>query len=136
MVARGGGYFGGIFKVQHGVTQGNLLSPTIFNVVVYAVLQNWVTVVSVMEGKAEPETEGFGQDIQWMVAYLYAYNRILVLTWATWLQRLFNILMGLFEWVGLRTKMRKTVIMACQPCRTIGGHSMEAYGLRMMGGGS
>ena len=43
MVARAGGYYGTGFKVGRGVTQGNPLSPTIFNVVVDAVVRHWVT---------------------------------------------------------------------------------------------
>ena len=45
MVARAGGYYGTAFKEARGVTQGDPLSPTIFNVVVGAVVRNWVTVV-------------------------------------------------------------------------------------------
>ena len=43
MVARTGGYFGTGFKGERSVTQGNVLSPTIFNVVVDAVVLHWVT---------------------------------------------------------------------------------------------
>ena len=45
MVARAGGYFGTGFKGEMGVTQGDPLSPTIFNVVVDAVVRHWVTLV-------------------------------------------------------------------------------------------
>ena len=38
MVARAGGYYGTSFKVAMGVTQGDPLSPTIFNVMVDAVV--------------------------------------------------------------------------------------------------
>ena len=38
MVARAGGYYSKDFKGERGVTQGDLLSPTIFNVVVDAVV--------------------------------------------------------------------------------------------------
>ena len=38
MVARAGGYYGTKFWVEHRVTQGDLLSPTIFNVVMDAVV--------------------------------------------------------------------------------------------------
>ena len=43
MVARAGGYYGDAFKGARGVTQGDPLSPTIFNVVVDAVVRHWVT---------------------------------------------------------------------------------------------
>ena len=32
----------------------------------------------------------------------------------------------------MRTNVVKMVSMACQPCRVVGGHSAEAYGLRLM----
>ena len=41
--ARGGGYYGEAFKGDRGVTQGDTLSPPIFNVVVDAVVRHWVT---------------------------------------------------------------------------------------------
>ena len=48
MVARAGGYYGNGFKGERGVTQGNQLSPTIFNVVVDAVVRHWVTLAAVV----------------------------------------------------------------------------------------
>ena len=42
MVARARGYYWKAFRGERGVTQGALLSPTIFNVVVDAVVRNWV----------------------------------------------------------------------------------------------
>ena len=59
MVARAGGYYGKGFKGGMGVTQGNLLSPTIFNVVVDAVVRHWVTIaVSEAEKRREPGRRG------------------------------------------------------------------------------
>ena len=43
MVARAGGYYRTGFKGARGVTQGDPLSPTIFNVVVDALVRHWVT---------------------------------------------------------------------------------------------
>ena len=43
MVARAGGYYGTAFQGGRGVTQGDPLSPTIFNVVVDAVVRHRVT---------------------------------------------------------------------------------------------
>ena len=43
LVARAGGYYGEEFKGAWGMTQGDPLSPTIFNVVVDVVVHHWVT---------------------------------------------------------------------------------------------
>ena len=42
MVARAGGYYGEAFKGARGVTQGDPISPTIFNVVVDVVVRHWI----------------------------------------------------------------------------------------------
>ena len=42
MVARAGRYYRKGFKGERGVTQGDPLSPTIFNVVVDAVVRHWL----------------------------------------------------------------------------------------------
>ena len=42
MVARAGGYYGTSFRGERGVTQGEPLSPIIFNVVVDVVVRHWV----------------------------------------------------------------------------------------------
>ena len=59
MVERAGGYYGTGFKGGRGVTQGDLLSPTIFNVVVDAVVRHWVTIaVTEAEKRRERGMEG------------------------------------------------------------------------------
>ena len=45
MVARAGGYYEAAFKGDRGVTQGDPVYPTIFNVVVDVVVRNWVTMM-------------------------------------------------------------------------------------------
>ena len=60
---------------------------------------------------------------------------ILVSTRETRLQWEFDTLADFFDRVGLHTNVAKTASMACQPCHALGGHSVEAYVLRMMGGG-
>ena len=70
MVAREGGYYGTAFKGEQGVTQGDSLSPTIFNVVVDAVVHNWVTSVIVdAEERGELVKEGRHQ-----AALFYSYD--------------------------------------------------------------
>ena len=67
MVASVGRYYGSPFKGYRGVTQGDSLSPTIFNMVVYTVIYHWVPM---MDGE-DTGPEGFGAVI------FYAYDRLL-----------------------------------------------------------
>ena len=45
MVAQAGGYYGAPFRGEIGVTQGDPLSPTIFDMVVDAVVYHWKSLV-------------------------------------------------------------------------------------------
>ena len=59
MVARAGRYYGDAFKGARGVTQGDPLSPTIFNLVVDAVVRHWVTMaLNEAEKRGERGKEG------------------------------------------------------------------------------
>ena len=49
MVGNSGGYFGSPFQGYRGVTQGNPLYPTVFNMVVDTMIRKWVTVVETTE---------------------------------------------------------------------------------------
>ena len=51
MVARTGSYYGKGFKGEQGVTQGDPLSPTIFNVVVDAVVRHWLQLATQEAGR-------------------------------------------------------------------------------------
>ena len=53
-----------------------------------------------------------------------------------WLQGDFGALVAIFDRVGLRTNVRKTVSMACHPCRAGAGNRTEAgYSRRLTGVG-
>ena len=55
----GGGYYGTGFKGERGVTQGDPLSPTIFNLVVDAVVHHWFTMkLEEVEKRGERRKEG------------------------------------------------------------------------------
>ena len=78
-------------------------------------------------------TEGFGPHMQWLAEYFYVDDGLLTSTRETLLQQVFGTLTNLFDHVRLHTNVSKIVIMACHPCRALGGHFEEAYGIRMKG---
>ena len=107
MVARAGGYYRDAFKGAQGVTQGNPLSPTIFNVVVDVMVRHWVTMAL---NKAEKRGER-GKEGRHQASLFYADNSTVASSDSCWLQWAFNALVSLFERVGLRTNVGKTVSM-------------------------
>ena len=76
MVAMAGGYFVRLLKGYRGVTQGDPLYPTIFNVVMDAVIRHWLTVVNTTEAG----TGGLGLAIFDLAAYFYAKNGLIAST--------------------------------------------------------
>ena len=130
MVARAGGYYGTAFGGERGVTQSDPLSPTIFNVLVDAVVRHWLNGV-VEEAEARGET---GREGRHQAALFYAVNGMVVSSDPTWLQGTFTALLGIFDRVGLMTNVRKTVSMVCHLCQAGPGHrTEEAYGRRITG---
>ena len=89
MVARAGGYYGEEFKGAWGMTQGDPLSPTIFNVVVDVVVHHWVTMAL---NEAEKRGGGEGRN---QAALLYADDGMVASSDPRWLQWAFNSLVGL-----------------------------------------
>ena len=67
MVACAGGYYGKMFQGFRGVTQGEPLSPTIFNAVVDAVVCPWAAVAEEREGGKE----GRGREVRHQSILLY-----------------------------------------------------------------
>ena len=105
------------------------MSPTIFNVVVDAIIRHWVTVVT----PTEAGMGGLGLTTIDLEAYLYSDNGLMASTQPERLQRAFDVLNGLFDQVILRTNTAKTVGMVCQLCHIPGGISEEAYARRATG---
>ena len=132
MAARSGGYYGKAFKGARGVTQGDPLSPKIFNMVVDAVVRHW------LEGlQTATEEKGATGRERHFSAVFYANNGMVVPLDPEWLQGAFSALVAIFDRVGLRTNVDKTVSMACHPCRAgTGNWTTEGYRRRLMGDGS
>ena len=113
------------------MTKGNPLSPTIFNVVVDAVVRHWVTgVIADAEERGELGKEGRHQ-----ADLFYAEDGMVASSDPRWLQGALNTLVVLFDRVGLRINFGKTVGMVCHPCQAAGNLSEAAYGRRVTGEG-
>ena len=124
MLERAGSYYGVYFKGYQVLTQGDPLSPTIFNVVVDVVVRHWVEVmVESVEERGERGQEGRHQN-----SLLYTENGMVALSGPRWLQSAFSTLVGLFDRVGLQNNVRKTVGMVCRPCQAEGTQLGAAYG--------
>ena len=81
MVARVGGYYWTALQGARGMMLGDLLSPTIFNVVVDAVVRHWVTgVIAGAEERSERGMEGRHQ-----AARFYADDDMVALSDPHWL---------------------------------------------------
>ena len=131
MVARVGGYYGIEFQRGCRLMQGDPLSPTIFNVVVDAVVRHWVMGVIVgVEERSERGKEGRHQ-----AALFYADNVMVSSSDPRWLQGVINTLVGLFDRFGLRTNFGNTVAMVFRPFQADGNLLEASYGRRITGEG-
>ena len=117
MVAKTGKYFRHPFRWYQCVTQGDPLYPTIFNMVVDAVIRHWLTVVT----PTEAVTVGLGLKIIDLEAYFDANYVLLASNQPERLHRDFDVLTGLFGRVGLCTNTANMVGMVCNPCHAPGG---------------
>ena len=107
MVAWAGWYYRAAFTGARGVTQGESLSPIIFNVVVDTVARNWVTVM--LEGAAERGE--CGQEGRHQNTLFYADGGMVASSDPQCIQGEFSTLVGIFDRVVLRTNLGKTVGM-------------------------
>ena len=121
--------------------QGELLLPTIFNVVVDAVVRHWEYLMEEGYGGDDSDRRSGNEAAQlerqtimvrddrqrrteeghiWLKVQddiLYADNGMVASTDLGWLQTAFETLMGLFDRLVLKTNPAKTVGMVCHPCR-------------------
>ena len=111
LVCRAQGRFGEPFKAKRGVTQGGPVSPKIFNVMVDAIVREWMRQVV----GDEAASEGLKDAIRILLAIFYADDGYIASRSKQQLQDALEILVDLFERVGLRTNTKKTKGMTCVP---------------------
>ena len=121
------------------MTQGDPISSTIFNVVVYSVVRHWESLV--VEGGGDNDrynssgdeatqparrtirarndghrrTEGGHMRLKVKAEFFYADGGMLASTEPVWLQTTFDTLVELFDRVVLKTNVQKTVGKVCHP---------------------
>jgi hypothetical protein len=125
-VARQAGYHNSPFEVNRGVTQGEIPSPTIFNVICDAVFRAWKVEVT-----AGIFSSVRSRVIEEIAAKLYDDDGVLASTTAPELQDSVNNMVEIFERVNIKTNTSKKNSMTCQPRPEQGHLSDHAY-KRMM----
>ena len=93
IVERAGGYYGTAFQGACGVTQRDPISPTIFNVVVDAVVRHWLMVM--VEGAEERGERG--QEVRHQDSLFYTGDGMVASLDPRWIRGSFNTLVGLFD---------------------------------------
>ena len=68
--------------------------------------------------------------------FFYVEDGVVASTDPGWLQLAFNMLTGIFDWVGLRTNVQNNVGMVIRPCRMDMVQEDKAYTRRTTGEGS
>ena len=65
----------------------------------------------------------------------YVYDGLAASTKPGWVQSTFDVLIGIFNGLGLQINVRKTVVMVCKPYWAYGVQTDEAYTRWITGGG-
>ena len=119
LMCRAGGNYGEAFSAEGGVTQGGPLSSLMFNACVDAVIRVWLH-RALGEDAAR---DGIGDRVAEILVAFYVDDGLIASQYPVWLQESFDILVGLFEQIGLFTNAAKTKVMVCIPGRIQEGYT-------------
>jgi len=109
LVCRANGRFGTPFKAHRGVTQGGPVSPKIFNIMVDAMVREWIRQLV----GDEAASTGLKDAIKLLLAIFYADDGYIASRSKEQLQEAIDLLADLFDRVGLCTNTSKTKGMTC-----------------------
>ena len=127
LVCRAGGSYGRKFSAYRGVPQGGPLSPRIFNLMVDAVVREWLKNLL----HSEAAVDGIGDEIRLLLACFYADDGLIACRDPDLLQRAFDALTKLFERCGLKTNVKKTEAVTFVPGKIRVCDTEEGYRARM-----
>ncbi|KAL9183034.1 hypothetical protein ACHAXT_004821 [Thalassiosira profunda] len=123
LVCRASGVYGKPFRDGRGVTQGGPLSPKLFNILVDAIVREWLTLLV-----GSDAVEGISAELmRTILAIFYADDAFLASRDPEELQRALDIVVELFDRVGLRTNTTKTQAMICIPGKIRTRLSSDSY---------
>ena len=104
------------FMAGRGATQGGPLSAKLFNILVDAVAREWLARLS--QEATQGHKEGYLSElIRGFLSIFYVDDAYFALRDPVFLQTALDILVELFEHVGLETNCLKTQAMICTPGR-------------------
>jgi hypothetical protein len=122
------GYHSNPINSGRGTTQRDIISPTIFNIVVDAIVRDWYHTNSTRED----DTQEMDRIWNTPASIFYADDGNLYSLSADTLQIATNHIVNLFSRMGLETNTAKTKAMICVPGQLVTRISSPAY-RRMMG---
>jgi hypothetical protein len=131
MVCRAGDSFGKPFAAFWGVTQGGPLSSIMFNVCVDAVIREWLCWMI----NEDAASGVFSEACREIVAFFFD-NGLVGSRDPIWLLSAMEVLVTLFEGIGLRTNHGKTKVMMCVPGNILVAHMEAAYHAQQLGPGN
>jgi hypothetical protein len=124
MVCRAAGNYGTAFKAGRGVTQGGPLSAKLFNILVNAVVQEWI---QQLQEDGDYKEEEIVELMLTFFAIFYVNKTYLASRDAVFLQHALTLLVHLFERVGLQTTTSKMQTMICTPGRIMTQLPPQSY---------
>ena len=133
-VAKCGKYNRETFVSYCGATQGNVVSPTLFNILVDAVMRKWWA--DVMDNMTTVNAGLQGDDVGCISSLFYANNGVIGSKDHEWLQNATQHLCNLFrDYNGLKPNTEKTETISCHPGAIRERYLMEGYKYRHEGTG-
>jgi hypothetical protein len=127
VVARQQGFYSQPIMSERGTTQGDIVSPTIFNIVVDAIVRAWYH-SNAMNNPHPRQRETVWTDL---ASIFYADDGNIYCLCARTLQAATDCIVDLFARMGLLTNAEKTKAMVCMPGKAITRISSPAYRQRM-----